>query len=213
MILAIYCAGGLGREVIELARALNRWERIIYVDDITEEKMVAGADVYRFEEAEQFRGNIEFIIATGEPVIRKMLYEKIKSDGYPLATLIGPWCTMLPETHIGEGCIIYDSALSTNITVGDNVLMNGRVLIGHDACIGAHTVLSALCFIGGGTEIGECCYMAPGSMTKDHIHIGDDAIISLGAVVLRHVRPKSIMIGNPAKHWAENTERKVFQGR
>lgn len=47
-------------------------------------------------------------------------------------------------------------------------------------------------------------------MLKDRIHIGKDSIIGLGAVVLRNVREKSIMIGNPAKKIGYNNERKVF---
>ena len=33
MILGIYGAGGLGREVLELARIINTWEKIIFIDD------------------------------------------------------------------------------------------------------------------------------------------------------------------------------------
>ena len=33
MILGIYGSGGLGREVLELARIINTWEKIIFIDD------------------------------------------------------------------------------------------------------------------------------------------------------------------------------------
>lgn len=210
MILAVYCAGGLGREVIEFARAINRWENIIFVDDVTDQKFVSGVEVLRFAEAEQFRGNLEFVIANGEPSVREDLYHKVKSAGYPLATLISPCCSILSNTEIGEGCILYDCSISTNVHIGPNVLMNGNVRIGHDSSIGAHSVLSAFSFLGGDTHVGNCVYIAPGAMVKDCIHIGNDAIISLGAVILRHVRPESIMIGNPAKRWGINTEKTVF---
>lgn len=210
MILAVYCAGGLGREVIELARSINRWEKIIFVDDVTDQKVVSGAEVFRFAEAEQFRGNLEFIIANGEPSAREALYNKVKSAGYPLATLISPCCSILPNTDIGDGCILYDCSISTNVHIGPNVLMNGNVRIGHDTTVGAHCVFSAFGFLGGDTHIGDRVYIGPGAMVKDRIHIGNDAIVSLGAVILRHVRPESIMIGNPAKRWGINTEKTVF---
>lgn len=210
MILAIYCAGGLGREVLEFARSINRWEAIIFVDDVTEMKFVNGAGVFRFSEAEQFRGNLEFVIANGEPAVREILYNKVKNAGYPLGTLISPYCSILSKTEIGEGCILYDCGISTNVHIGPNVLMNEKVLIGHDTVVGAHSVLSALSFLGGDTYIGRRVYIAPGAMIKDRIHIGDDAIISLGAVILRNVHSESIMIGNPAKKWGVNTEKTVF---
>lgn len=210
MILAIYCAGGLGREIIEFARAINRWENIIFVDDVTGEKIVSGADVFRFSQVEQFRGNLEFVIANGEPAVREFLYNKVKAAGYPFGKLISPCCSILSNTEIGEGCILYDCAISTGVHIGINVLMNGRVLIGHDTIIGAHCVLSALDFLGGYTCVGKRVYIAPGAMIKDRIRIGDDAIISLGAVILRNVRAGSIMIGNPAKKWGNNVEKTVF---
>lgn len=61
MILAIYCAGGMGRKVLDLARAVNRWERIVFVDDVTPQRVCNGAPVYRFSDIEEFRGNIEEI--------------------------------------------------------------------------------------------------------------------------------------------------------
>lgn len=210
MILAVYCAGGLGREVIEFARSINRWEAIIFVDDVTDAKVVNDAKVFRFSEVEQFRGNLEFVIANGEPSAREALYDKVKAAGYPLATLISPCCSILSNTEIGEGCILYDCSISTNIHIEPNVLMNGNVRIGHDSYVGAHSVFSAFSFLGGDTHVGKRVYIGPGAMIKDRIRIGDDAIISLGAAILRHVRPESIMIGNPAKKWGVNTEKTVF---
>lgn len=210
MILAIYCAGGLGREMIGLARALNRWERIVYVDDITPEKNVADAPVYRFGEIGGIGESVEFIIASGEPAARAKLYEKIKAAGYPLATLVSPWASVGDRTTIGEGSIVYDCTLTVDIQVGANVLIGSRASAGHDVIFGDHSVVSTNVFLGGHTVLGEQVYLAPGAMAKDRITIGESAIVSLGAVILRHVKPKSIMVGNPAKKIGENTEGKVF---
>lgn len=210
MILAIYCAGGLGREVIEFARSINRWENIIFVDDVTNEKVISDANVFRFSEVEQFRGNLEFVIANGEPAVREVLYHKIKDAGYLFTSLISGGCNMLSNVQIGEGCIIYDCYLSVNVKVGDNVFIGGQVIVGHDVAIGSHTLVSGKAFLGGYVFIGMRCYIAPGTMIKDRIHVGENSILSLGSVILRHVRSQSIMIGNPAKCWGKNTENKVF---
>ena len=76
MILAIYCAGGLGKEVYDLAlyvnRARNLWTDIVFVDDVKEEKTYCGTAVYEFSEMESIRKDLEFIIANGEPKIREV---------------------------------------------------------------------------------------------------------------------------------------------
>lgn len=210
MTLAIYCAGGLGKEVVELARCINRWDTIVFVDDVTEEKNYRGADVYRFEDIADFEDAVEFVIASGEPAARKALYEKVKAAGYSIATLVSPWASMCPGTTLGEGCILWDCALSADIAVGPNVLINAKVIIGHDVVIGAHSVISAKSFLGGSVCVEECVYMAPGAMAKNKIRIGEGAIISLGAVLLRNVRSKAIMIGNPARRIGENETGRVF---
>lgn len=210
MTLVIYCAGGLGKEVIELARIINRWDAIVFVDDVTEERTYRGVDIYRFEDIANFKGSVEFVIASGEPEARKALYEKIKVAGYSMATLVSPWASMSSGTTLGEGCILWDCSLSADIVVGPNVLINAKVIIGHDTVIGAHSVISAKSFLGGSVCVEECVYIAPGAMAKNKVCIGEGAIIGLGAVLLRSVRPKAIMVGNPARRIGENETGRVF---
>lgn len=210
MTLAIYCAGGLGKEVISLARYISRWDNIIFVDDVTEAEWHADAKVYRFEQLKDYPDEVEFVIASGEPAGREKLYHRIKEAGYPMATLYGPGCSVLPGTSIGEGCILYDSLISADVIIEPNVLLNNKVAIGHDVVIGIHSVCGFNSFIGGGTVIRSRSYIAPGAIIKDHIKIGEDTIISMGAVVLRDVKDKCIMIGNPAKKIGENERKKVF---
>ena len=211
MTLAIYCAGGLGKELIEFARVLKRWESIVFVDDVTDAKTYCSAKVYRFIDVAEIEDDVEFVIASGEPVVRKALYEKIKESGYAMATVISPWAEIAPGSSVSEGCVLWDCRISEDVTIQENVCINCRVIIGHDAVVGRHSVISANCFLGGKAQLEECVYMAPGAMTKDRIRIGKNAIISLGAVLPRNVRPRAIMVGNPAKRMGENETGRVFE--
>lgn len=212
MVLAIYCAGGLGKEVVALACSINRWEAIVFVDDVTDCRMYRGASVHRFEELLGLvnKENIEFVIASGEPAGRKTLYKKLKKNGCKMTTLVSPYASIGAGSQLGEGCILWDCILTDDVVIGENVLIDTRALLGHDVMVGSHSIISANCFMGGHTAVDECVYMAPGAMIKDRIHVGEQAIISLGAVILRNVKPKAIMIGNPAQKIGENTEGRVF---
>ena len=127
-----------------------------------------------------------------------------------MTTLISPYASILPGVQIGEGCIIMDCGLSADVVIGENVVINTRAILGHDAAVGAHSYISANSFVGGHTKIGNCVYMAPGAMAKDRIKVEDNAIISLGAVLLRNVRAGTIMVGNPARHLGDNEKKSVF---
>ena len=210
MTLAIYCAGGLGKEILELAKAINRWENIIFVDDVKDTAEHQGIPVLRFKDAAAYGTDLEFVIASGEPDGRKNLYEKIKTAGYSMATMVSPWTTVYPGATIGEGCILWDCGISADVEIGANTLISSQVIVGHDTVIGAHSIVSAKCFVGGNVRIDESVYLAPGVLVKDRIHISSGAIVSLGAVILRNVRPGAIMIGNPARRLGENTQNQVF---
>lgn len=210
MILAIYGAGGMGREVLEFARSICRWREILFVDDVTDLAHVRNARVLRFPEVAELQDTVEFTIANGEPAARKALYEKVKAAGYQIATLISQYVVIAPGVQIGEGAILYDGVLSVDTVVGINAVMCAHTVLGHDAHLGAHSYMSHNCFVGGGTHIGECVYMGPGSMARERITVGDNAIISLGAILHRDVHPEAIMVGNPARQIGENKEHKVF---
>lgn len=210
MTLAIYCAGGLGKEVIALARAVSRWDNIIFVDDVTEAEWHAEAKVYRFEQLKEYPDDVEFVIASGEPAGREKLYHRIKEAGYPMTTIYGLGCSVLPGASIGEGCILYDCGISAGAIIEPNVIINTKAVIGHDVVVGMHSVLGFNSFVGGETVIGSRNYIAPGAMIKDRIRVGADSIISLGAIVFRNVKESSIMQGNPAKKIGENERKRVF---
>lgn len=210
MTLAIYCAGGTGKEVLALALSVAAWRSIIFVDDVTDKEWYEGAKIFRFENLSEISDDIEFVIANGEPAAREALYTKIKNAGYKMATIYGRGCTILPGAVIGEGCIFYDCIISADAVIEPNVLFNGKALIGHNTIVGAHSVVSFNCFIGGYTNIGKKVYLSPGAMVKDRVKVGNSAIISLGTVILRNVKERAIMMGNPATRIGFNTEDKVF---
>ncbi len=73
MTLAIYCAGGLGRELISMARSVCRWDHMAFVDDVTDATECLGARVFRFDDVKNIPDQVEFIIANGEPAAREKL--------------------------------------------------------------------------------------------------------------------------------------------
>lgn len=211
MILAIYCAGGLGRQVLDLARSVNRWDRILFVDDVTEETVCHGAPVYRFSEISRFRGRVEFVIANGEPSARRALYKKVKEAGYPLTVILGRHCEISPSAQIGEGCILFNCYLCPDVRIGNNVVIVSRVDVGHDVRVGDHCMINSMSFIGGYVRIGDSVYIAPGALLRDRIYVGASAIIGLGAVVIHDVKDRQIVAGNPAVKIGDNMEEKVFK--
>lgn len=218
MTLGIYGAGGQGREVLDSARAVNRlsgqWENIVFIDDVTEQKTVNDTKVYTFEEfSRAFRDDAaEIIIAVGEPVGRKKLYEKITSAGYALALVIHPTAIVSEYADIGKGAFIgAHSMISCNTLLAENVCVQPHAVIGHDTTVGAHSVLSGFTIVSGHCAIGEQTYIGIGAAVREDISIGSDTIIGMGSSVICGVPDGVVALGTPCRVKRNNTERRVFK--
>ncbi|EKM0364860.1 acetyltransferase [Cronobacter turicensis] len=212
MKLGIYGAGGLGREVLMLARAINqctsRWSEIFFIDDVTDAQEVYGAAVVRFDARP---AECEVAIAIGEPALRQRLAQKL-SGVAPLATLIHPNVDVPSQSEIRPGAILCDGALiSCGVTIGENVLIQPRACVGHDCAIGAYSVVSSLVALAGHCEVGERVFIGMNSCVKEQTRIGDDAIVGMGSAVFSDVADATIVLGNPARAMRQNTQGKVFK--
>lgn len=218
-ILGIYGAGGVGREILELAKKINSvrslWDNIIFIDDIkTDIDNIHGTKLYSFEKVNSLfkKDEIEIVISLGEPELRRKLYEKVSKEGYFFATLIHPTVTIPDTTKVGNGVIIsYNAFISCDTIIGNNVLIQPLSGIGHDCKIGDHSVISGHSDLGGGTVIGDGTYIALNVCVRDHTSIGNNVIVSAGSAVLRDVQNDVVVQGNPARVILKNTERKVFK--
>lgn len=214
MILGIYCAGGLGRETLFIAQYTNevyqRWERIVFVDDVVEETVILGAEVWRWEQLLANRENTEVVIANAEPKHRQALYEKLKAANVPLSTIVAPGAVIPHRVEIGEGCIINDVEISDACIIGANTFINSKTVIGHDTVIGEHCYIGARSFLGGNVSVKDCAFVGVGALLKDRIIVHEWAIIAIGCVVFRSVRREKIVQGNPGKVIGENTDHLVW---
>ncbi|MDY4315403.1 acetyltransferase [Pectobacterium actinidiae] len=213
--LAIYGSGGLGREFFDIANAINikskSWSEIVFINDYENNGENLGAKVFSFDSIMKNKDAYEVIIAIGEPSLREKLFNKAKSNGLNIATLIDPTARVSPTAIMGEGCVLCEySSIHCNVNIGNNCLIQPYSLLGHDIVVGSHSVFSAHSAPGGSSVFGDRVYVGMHATIKEKITVGDDAIISMGAAVFRDVAACSVVIGNPARVTKGNDEGKVF---
>jgi sugar O-acyltransferase (sialic acid O-acetyltransferase NeuD family) len=218
MILGIYGTNGMGRELREIALLINsktpRWDQLIFIDDTKEPGELKGCRMLPFEAVKQeyTPDEIEIVIGMGEPAYKELVWERVKNAGYRLATIIHPDAEVVPSAQLGEGVVVRKgSIVSSDSIVGNNVIIQSYVVVGHDVVVGDHCQISSFTDIAGHCKVGNRVFIGLGSCVKEETSIGDDAVVSMGAVVMKDVGDAYIVMGNPARPFGKNTEKKVFK--
>ena len=128
MILGIYGAGGLGREIYEIALRRNAvsslWKQILFIDDSNDEGDYFGTKRIQFDALLKIKSECECVVAVGEPSAREKLFRKLSESCIKLTNLIDPTAIISPSAEINNGVIICEYAtIHTGVTLGDNTLI------------------------------------------------------------------------------------------
>lgn len=105
--------------------------------------------------------------------------------------------------EIGANTCIDRGALGNTI-IGDGTKIDNLVHIAHNVRIGRHCLIIAHAMIGGSCTIGDHAWIAPNAGIMQKTHIGENATVGLGAVVLHDVPPGETWAGVPAHKIEKN---------
>ena len=207
--IAIYGAGGFGREVACLLCKINEveptWELVGFFDDGIEK----GAQVSHFgkvlggiDELNTWPTNLSIAITIGSPKIVKTLVSKITNPNILFPNIIAPTVYFAdPETFkIGIGNIIQKHcSFSCDVTIGDFNVMDGADVFGHDDVVGSYNTFMPSMRISGEVKIGDGNFFGVGSIILQQIKIGNNVRLGAGSVLMRKPKDGFLYVGNPAK--------------
>jgi len=216
--LYIYCAGGVGQEVYSIATRVNslysRWQGISFIDDTMGKPNVNGTPVYCYDQfLERCNGySAEVVIANGEPIFRKILFDKVTHSGFAISSIVDPEAYVSEAAQIGAGAIIYPHAcISPGAVLEEDVLVYYNCVIAHDSKIGAHTVMSIAAAVAGNSAIDEEVFLGMNSCVREHVSVEKGVILAMGGVLTANATANGIYEGVPAQRVRENLTGKVFK--
>jgi sugar O-acyltransferase (sialic acid O-acetyltransferase NeuD family) len=208
---AIYGAGGLGREVAMAVRMCGKgstYDIVAFIDDDPElyGDEIEGVPVRHLKTVHDEFPEAKLFCAISEPKARLRSVDLAHALGYTFESFIHESAVLGPSISIGEGCIISAGCiLTTDVTLGNFVIINLQSTLGHDVQVGDY------CTIGPGVRVGGYVNIMPrarvnmgalivnGSKT-DPVIIGPDAMVGAGSCVITSVRAGSSVFGNPARN-------------
>lgn len=166
---AILGAGGLAREIMACFRDEVSFEEV-WDDALVCGDSFRGVKVGGKVEDIPEGHSLPFVLAVGDPTIRKRLYDQLKGKKAMLETIIHPQALVFDKERIqvGEGCIVMPKAyLTTDIHLEDNILLHIGAGVHHDVHIKSHSVLMPGSCISCGFSTPERFFLN----TKECIHL------------------------------------------
>jgi len=212
MKIAIYGAGGFGKEVACLIARINdrieapagRWQLIGFFDDTKP----AGTAVSRYG---QVLGGMAALMAINEPLavaiaindnkaVRR-IRENISNPMVSFPNLIDPSLFFVDRqtVTIGEGNIIQnDCMISCDVNIGSFNLINDHVVVGHDNTIGDFNGLMPGAHLSGGITIGNSNLLGVASVVLQGMKIGNGVTLAANSVLMTQPKDNSTYLGVPA---------------
>lgn len=206
--IAVYGAGGFGREIACLINLINketpRWNLIGFFDDDPNLKgtrneygeVLGGKDVLN-----KWESPLDVAIAIGSPHTVRKVVEGIKNENISFPNIFAPNTIFLDKDNIsfGRGNIACLGCIfSCNVKIGDFNSFNGLISVGHDATIGSYNSLMPSVRISGEVIVGEENFFGCASVILQQVKIGNGTTIGAGSVVMRKTKDGNLYVGNPA---------------
>ena len=207
--LAIYGAGGFGREVYCLIQKINavsrQWEVVGFFDDGKQ----AGDPVGHYgkvlggmSEVNAWPEPLSIVLAMGSVDNIRKIAQGILNPLITFPNIIHPDVIYADESSMkmGKGNIIQrGSAFSCDIQIGDFNVFNGGTVLGHDVVLGSCNILMPAVRISGGTTVGDENFFGISSIVLQGIKIGNRVSLAAGSVLMRKPKDGKLYLGNPAK--------------
>lgn len=207
--IAIYGAGGFGKEVacvIEKINGINTtWQLIGFFDDEVE----SGIAVSHFGEVlggintlNQWAEPISIVFAIANPNIIEKIVSKINNPNLDFPNIMHPDVFFADPLSFKMGIgnvAVRGCSFSVDVTIGDFNQFNSLSALAHDVEVGSFNVFMPLTRVSGEVHIGNNNLFAINTIILQQIKIGSNVRTGPGAILMTKPKDGQLYMGNPAK--------------
>lgn len=197
-------AGGHALEVFDLLNA-EQANKVSFFDNVTPNlpPTLFGRPIITDDAklAASLQIDSRFVIATGKPLVRKLLHGHLLNlGGIPITIAASSAQVSRNNTNVGEGANIMAFVLiSAGVTLGKGSLVNARAHIHHQVSVGDFCEIGPGALLLGNIKVGHQTMIGAGAIILPHVIIGNECKIGAGSVVTKNVPAGITVKGNPAK--------------
>ncbi|MCD8186107.1 MAG: serine acetyltransferase [Rikenellaceae bacterium] len=207
--IAIYGAGGLGREIAALIELINAatpapyWNFMGFFDDGKDlgKDYPYGKILGGMEELNNWEKPMALALCIGDSESLRNVRNRISNSLVYFPNLISPDIVRMDPKRlkIGKGNIIQHFTLfSVDVEIGDFNIFNCRTNVGHDTTIGSFNLFMPSVSISGGVTIGDGNFFGTASTVLQYLKIGNGVRVGANSLIIRHTKDNQLYIGSPA---------------
>ena len=186
-------SGGLGREIASLflhQGLKEKYHFLGFIDDYKDKgTIVNGHEVLGgIEWLIKEKPCTHIIIGFSQMKTRSELIEKLGKLAFNFPTIIHPDAVLLDPLHIkiGKGAIIFPFVImTTNITIGENVILHINTNLHHDSVINDNSFIMPNVSITGGATIGKNVFIGASTVIPGKVIIPDNSVIKAGTFIFK----------------------------
>lgn len=193
--------GGHAKMCIDILRLRNEYQIIGIVDSQKSiGTVVSGVKVIGDDTILEKLWNdgvscaVNGIGSVSNPLVRKILYSKLKDIGFYLPNLVHPSAVIEPSVKIGEGNqVMMGACVGSDVVIGDNCIVNSGSIISHDAILESNSHVAPGAVLAGSVIVGETAVVGMGVNVYMGVSIGKESIINNGLNIFRNINPNEVV--------------------
>jgi sugar O-acyltransferase (sialic acid O-acetyltransferase NeuD family) len=193
-------------EAVEISARPDQPQKVLgFLDDnrSLHGAFVAGYPVLGgLSEAARF-ANAVFVNGIGSPRSfrsRSEIIARTEVSSARWATVVHPRASVSPRATIGRGCVLLAGAsVGARAVLGNHVTVLQNSIISHDSAIHDFTAIATGVCVSGNCVVGRNCYLGCNCSVRDGVHVGDFAMVGMGAAVVANVAAGAVVMGVPAR--------------
>lgn len=205
--IAIFGAGGLGREIYLLIKKLNQkkneWNLIGFFDDSESLDLVGSTIPVKHlgstRELNEYPQELALVIAVGTPDVIETVFRKIKNTNIYYPNIIANDSIIYDENMVlGQGNVITSGCIFTdNVTIGNFNVFNLKTSVGHDVKIGNFNVFSPNVAVSGKVSIDSNNFFGLNSSIVQGKKIGSGNKIGASTLIIKNIKSNEFYFGVP----------------
>ncbi len=197
----IYGGGGHAKSVIDLIRALDKYQIAGIVDDglpvgstILSVPVLGTSALLEEMSAHGLKLAVNAVGGIGNPDSRIRVFERLKQADFTFPSLIHPKAVVEPSAQIADGVQILPLAyVGSDTRIGFGSIINYGAILSHDCSIGEYVNLSPGATLAGGVTVGDRTQIGMRATVNLDLEIGQDVRIGNGATVKKNVPDDEIV--------------------